>query len=77
MSDDQPEWSFRDVLQSLLDDPTTDFQDAVIILPKMRHVTHDSKLSLTALGVLEWCKASLCAGADEDYEHEEHTKVLN
>lgn len=75
-----PDWSFRDEMQSLLDDPSTDFSDAVIILPKMRRVTHDSPLSLTALGVLEWVKASLCRAADEDYdstEGETHTKVLN
>lgn len=60
------EWSFRETLQALLDDSETDFTDAVLVLPKMRQVTHDSPMSLTALGVLEWCKSSLCAGADDD-----------
>ncbi len=68
---DLPEWSFREELQKLLDDPTTDFTDAVIVLPKEKQITHDSQLVLTAVGILEWCKRSLLSWADDEYFEDE------
>jgi hypothetical protein len=79
MSKEDEEWNFKHELEQLLADPSTDFTDAVIVLPKEKSIIHQST-SLNALGVLEWCKQSLCEGVDDDYETPEettHTKPLH
>lgn len=70
MSDPTDAFNFREEMRKLVEDDSVDWDGAVLVLPAMRNVIFNSQSPLTAVGVVEWCKAGLLADHDENTDDE-------
>lgn len=66
----EEEFNFRDYVRKLVDDDSTDWEDAVLVLPRGRSVTYNSASPLTAVGIIEWCKEGLLVEQDDSEDGE-------